>query len=141
MLGACGGVEAPPNSEIPKVEVRFEYRASTEVDEAVVAANRGCANIVGPTHIHPSWQNFRTVNLQANGADLWARSFFDVPVGSARIRVSDANACDTDPNGAVTAPLIFANGVLLTKIVETPGDGITEPGFLFTVLEDTQVVP
>jgi hypothetical protein len=123
------------------VEVRFEYRASTAVDEAVTAAHRGCAEIVGPTHIHPSWQDFRVVRLQAAGEDLWARTFFDVPVGSVKIRVSDANECDVDPLGAVTGPYIYANGTLLTKVVQTPGDGTPEPGFLLTVLEDSQVLP
>lgn len=45
----------------------------------------------------------------------------------------------TDPNGASTMN-VFANGVLLTRIVDTPGNG-TEPGLAFTVSASGGVTP
>ena len=48
-------------------------------------------------------------------------------------------ACATDPNGASTEN-VFANGILLTDIVGTPGNG-TEPGLAFTVAADGTVTP
>ena len=78
--------------------------------------------------------------MTAAAADRWQITFDDVPVDSEqRIRISDPNACRTDPNGASTTN-IFANGVLLTRVVDTPGNG-TEPGLAFTVAAGGVVTP
>ena len=95
---------------------------------------------VGETHIHLSWRNFEKVNFQEYGAMEWRRTFADVPVGRrVSIRVSDANYCNRDPNGATTEN-VFANGVQLHSVVDTPGNG-PEPGLSFLVEADGTVKP
>lgn len=121
---------APPSA----AQVTFVYKASTQRNPAVLDCG------VGETHIHPSWQSYEAVNFTAYGPMEWRRTFFAVPVGERlRIRVSDANHCDRDPNGASTEN-VFANGVLLTKVVDTPGTGI-ESGLSFLVEQDGTVRP
>jgi len=71
---------------------------------------------------------------------LWTGSFSDVPPGRNSVRISDANACTASSTGAVTARAVFANGILLTEIVDTPGSGI-EPGFGFSVDTSGRVTP
>jgi len=74
------------------------------------------------------------------GADRWEISFSDVPVNTRQsIRVSDGNVCDENPTGAATRN-VFANDVLLTDVVPTPGSG-TEPGLAFTVSSTGRVTP
>lgn len=128
----CG----PPDPSPPAVAtVLFEYRAATARDTRIPDCG------VGDTHIHPGWRAFRIVPLHASGASLWSRSFGDVPVtGPVAIRVSDANLCLKDPNGAATDN-VYANGVKLTRIVPTPGGGGDEPGFQFSVAQDGTVTP
>lgn len=61
-----------------------------------------------------------------------------MPVGSEqRIRVGDPNTCAENPTGASTED-VTANGVLLTRIVDTPGSGI-EPGLAFSAAADGTV--
>lgn len=136
-LAVLTGCAAPEPEEVapPKrAEVTFVYKASTERNLDVPDCG------VGETHIHPSWQSYEKVNFIAHGPMEWRRKFSGVPVGERlRIRVSDANHCDRDPNGASTEN-VFANGVLLTKIVDTPGTGI-EPGLSLLVEEDGTVRP
>lgn len=122
------------------VMVRFEYRASTEVDQAIAAEKANCAQNVGFTHVHPSWRDYSVVRMAPEGPELWSATFSDVPIGGGKIRVSDANACATHRAGAVTAHVVYANGVLLTREVDTPGDGI-EPGFGFKVSAEGIVEP
>lgn len=135
-LLACGGTESQGSG----IEVRFEYRESTAVDEEVVSQHSGCAALVGRTHIHPSWQGWRVFRLRPEGPTLWALTFTDVLPGPLAIRVSDANVCDENSTGAVTSRSVFANGVLLTRQVDTPGTGV-EPGFAFRVDETGTVTP
>lgn len=142
-LGACGDGDVEttmPNPTPTHVTVTFEYRAPTRLDPAVAAAAPDCVNGVGQTHIHPSWRGFARVNLTAEGDMLWTGSFSDVPVGRNSVRISDANACTPNSTGAVTARAVFANGTLLTQIVDTPGSGI-EPGFAFSVDASGRVTP
>jgi hypothetical protein len=95
---------------------------------------------VGPTHIHPSWRGFALFPMTAVAADRWEITLNDVPVNARQsIRISDGNVCDENPTGAATRN-VFANDVLLTDIVPTPGSG-TEPGLAFTVAADGRVTP
>ncbi len=142
MLGlacSCGG-SSNPVAPMPRARVEFVYRAATATDAAVRAAFPNCVAAVGVTHIHPGWRDFVRINLTAIGDDRWEITFTDVPVDSEqRIRISDPNTCNSDPNGASTEN-VFANGVRLTRIVDTPGNG-TEPGLAFSVTADGTVTP
>ncbi len=132
VLSGCG----EPQEETPpaRAEVTFSYRAPTERNFNVVDCG------VGETHIHPSWRRFDLVNFQKFGPNEWRRTFTDVPVGvRLSIRVSDANYCDRDPNGATTEN-VFANEVQLYSVVDTPGNG-AEPGLSFLVEADGTVKP
>ena len=140
---ACGGSSGDPAGgvvSIPTVQVAFVYLASTVTDPAVAAAFPGCVANVGQTHFHPSWRSFARVNMTAVGAGSWEITFDDVPVQQGlSLRISDPNACATDPNGASTVN-VFGNAVLLTNIVSTPGNGL-EPGLAFDVAADGTVSP
>lgn len=138
---ACGGGGSGPTAPMAAiVNVEFIYQASTTIDPAVTQQFPDCVAAVGQTHIHPGWRDFSRVNMVAADADTWQRSFTDVPVGSEqRIRISDPNTCTSDPNGASTTN-VFANGVRLTRVVDTPGNG-TEPGLAFSVTAGGVVSP
>ena len=142
LLFACGGTDQmPPDSKpLPRVTIRFDYRAPTMADPRIQEQFPECIEIVGMTHIHPSWRQFEAFAFMAEGTDLWTRTFDDVPAGWQRVRVSDQNACDTHRTGAVTDLAVEANGVVLSNLVGTPGSG-TEPGFGFTVGEDGSILP
>ena len=139
-LSCCGEEEPPPVQPIPRITVRFEYRASTTYDPQIAEEFMRCVEDAGGTHIHPSWQSYDAVFFMREGPELWALTFDDVPIGMRAIRVSDPNACATHRTGAVTAHLVYANGVLLTQLYGTPGVGV-EPGFSFTAEEDGTIVP
>ncbi|MGH9382195.1 MAG: hypothetical protein ACRD2Z_16530 [Thermoanaerobaculia bacterium] len=121
--------------------VTIEYHAATDPDPEVRRAFSGCFFSVAGTHMHPSWRGFARVNLRAQGAELWTRTFDDVLLGvELQVRVSAGNTCsDANPTGAATDN-VFANGVRLVRIVDTPGTGV-EPGLAFTLLPDGTVVP
>jgi hypothetical protein len=132
----CGTGDAPPRAT---AAVAFVYLASTTTDPAIASAHPDCVAAVGGTHLHPGWQGFDIV-FMTNAGDRWTVAFSDVPVGTRqRIRVSDPNACSESPTGAATRE-VFANGVLLTTVVGTPGNGV-EPGLAFTVGGDGGVTP
>jgi hypothetical protein len=138
---ACGDGDAPAAAPPPsgRTTVTFEYVSPTATDPDVARRFPACVAGVGQTHIHPSWRGFDRVDLTP-AADRWTIVFDDVPVGSReRVRVSDANACADNPTGASTRNL-FAHGVALTEVVDTPGSG-TEPGLAFTAAEDGTVAP
>ena len=138
--GGGGGTTPPPPPPVTETTtVEFVYMASTEIDPAVLDLQIDCANLVGETHIHPEWRGFDVVFLPPFPPSEFRISFSDVPVGINRIRVSDANSCFDNPTGATTRN-VFANGVLLTNIVETPGTG-NEPGLSFEVTADGTVTP
>lgn len=119
--------------------VMFVYRASTIPRTDLPTALASCVSGVGRTHIHPSWRSFGRIDMTPIGTERWEIAFSDVPVGARQaIRVSDGNACTENPTGAATRN-VFANGVLLSDIVPTPGSG-TEPGLAFTVAADGRVV-
>jgi hypothetical protein len=135
LASACGD-----SADADFVAVRFEYRAPTVTDGAIAFAYPACIQLVGRTHIHPSWQDFRLVFMTAEEPDLWTVSFQTVRPGRHSIRVSDPNACVENDTGAVTAHAVYANGTLLTRMVDTPGTGI-EPGFSLAVSLDGSVQP
>ncbi len=146
-VAACGGsgsgptAPTAPTGPTPVVaSVEFVYQAPTDIDPEVRQQFPGCVQLVVQTHIHPGWRNFDRDFMTAAAADRWHITFNDVPVDSEqRIRISDPNACRTDPNGASTTN-VFANGVLLTRVVDTPGNG-TEPGLAFIVATGGGVTP
>ncbi len=139
----CGGdstAPPPPPPRAERITVDFAYLARTRVDPAVREQFPSCMEGVGNTHIHPSWRNFSRFDMSVVDERRWGISFHDVTVGRQyRIRISDPNACATDRSGASTRN-VFANGVPLTRVVDTPGNG-PEPGLAFTVTEDGQIVP
>ncbi len=130
----------PPTPTPTPVVVEFVYEAATEVDPGVAQQFPQCVQGVGQTHIHPSWRNFVRIDMTADNADRWSITFTDVAVDSEqRIRISDPNACASDPNGASTEN-VFANGTQLLRVVDTPGNGI-EPGLAFIVSPSGEVFP
>jgi hypothetical protein len=142
---ACSDYSSPPAPTTggnggSTVAVQFVYRASTTPRSDLPASTQQCVAGVGQTHIHPSWRGFALFTMTAAAADRWEITLNDAPVGvRLAIRVSDGNVCDENPTGAATRN-VFANGVLLTEIVPTPGTG-TEPGLAFTVAADGRVTP
>ena len=134
---ACGGggVDQPGAT----ATVTFVYQAATTLDPAVAAQFPACVGEVGATHLHPSWFGFELAYMTA-GVNQWVATFDGVPVGGRlRIRVSDPNVCASSPTGAATQG-VYANGVLLTDVVGTPGIG-TEPGLAFTLAAGGAVTP
>jgi hypothetical protein len=140
---ACGGYESSPSPAGPTTAtatVRIDYRAQTAGRTDLPQSAAACVSGVGQTHIHPSWRSFVAVPLTAAAADRWVITFTDVPISVRQsIRVSDGNVCDENPTGAATRN-IFANDVLLTEIVTTPGSG-PEPGLAFSVDAAGRVTP
>ncbi len=137
---ACKKDSSPSGPAAAFATVQFVYRASTAPRTDLTPSQQSCAQAVGRTHIHPSWRNFARIDMMPVGADRWEISFDDVPVNARQsIRVSDGNVCDQNSTGAATRN-VFANGVLLTEIVPTPGSG-TEPGLAFTVGPSGLVTP
>ena len=139
-LSACRddstGLDAPTGF----ATVTFSYSASTSTDPSVAAIHSQCVQGVGVTHLHAGWRNFQSFALTAVEPDRWEITFTDVPVGSEqRIRISDPNACVLNATGASTEG-VSANGILLTRVVDTPGSGI-EPGLAFEVEADGSVSP
>ena len=99
-----------------------------------------CVQEVNVTHLHAGWREFQVFALTAMGLDRWEITFSDVPVGfEQRIRISDPNTCASNATGASTEG-VLANGTLLTRIVDTPGNGI-EPGLAFEVAPDGRITP
>ncbi len=135
-----GGDGGSPTSPSPRTVVTILYLAATATDPSLQAQFASCLSAVEATHIHPGWRGFDREFLPAFPPDRFEITFADVPVGTRQsLRISDPNACATDPNGASTEN-VFANGILLTDIVGTPGNG-TEPGLAFTVAAYGTVTP
>lgn len=140
LLTACGSDEPAGPSGPSVATVQFVYVAATEIDPAVAQQFPNCVQGVGQTHIHPGWANFGRFDMQVAGANRWERTFQNVPTDDEqRIRISDPNVCAQNPTGASTQG-VMANGVTLTRIVDTPGSGI-EPGLAFSVTSDGIVTP
>jgi hypothetical protein len=141
LLAACDGntdTLTAPSSGLATVVIT--YRASTTPRSDLPASTEACRIGVGATHVHPSWRAFGAFQFSAVAADRWEFSFNDAPAGPRlSLRVSDGNVCDENPTGAATRN-VFANNVLLTEIVTTPGSG-PEPGFAFSVDASGRVTP
>jgi hypothetical protein len=134
------GGDGPTGPSATRAAVVISYRAATAPRADLPASLQACVDGVGPTHTHPSWRDFAGLPLGAVGSNRWELSFDDVPVGQrVSLRVNDGNACDEHPTGAVTRN-VFANDVLLTDQVTTPGAG-PEPGFAFTIDAAGRVTP
>jgi hypothetical protein len=142
LAAGCGGSEdaaTPTSPTSPRATVRIVYRAPVAARTDLPQSAATCVSGVGVTHIHPSWRTFTAVPLQA-ASDRWEITFTDVPTTARQsIRISDGNVCDENPTGAATRN-VFANDVLLTDIVTTPGSG-PEPGFGFGVDTAGRVTP
>ncbi|HJU64965.1 MAG TPA: hypothetical protein VJ596_04775 [Gemmatimonadaceae bacterium] len=137
---SCDSDDAPDPIGPETTMVIVAYVAPTITDPNIAASFPVCVNGVDRTHIHPSWRNFGRFDMTAATGVRWEIVLSDVPVNQElRIRINDPNACDTDPNGATTDN-VFANGVELTRVVTTPGNG-SEPGLAFTVAADGEVTP
>jgi hypothetical protein len=141
VVAACGGSDngSSPTSPSSSATVRIVYRASVAPRTDLPQALATCVAGVGQTHIHPSWRAFTAIPLQAV-SNQWEITLTDVPTTARQsIRISDGNVCDDNPTGAATRN-IFANDVLLTQIVTTPGTG-PEPGLAFAVDASGRVTP
>lgn len=140
-FAACDGTSdtlTAPSSG--RATVVISYRSSTTARTDLPASLQPCVIGVGQTHVHPSWRGFAAFPLRAAAADRWELSFDDAPVGPRlSLRVSDGNLCDENPTGAATRN-VFANNVLLTEIVTTPGSG-PEPGFAFSIDASGRITP
>jgi hypothetical protein len=137
---ACDSDDPPDPIGPETTAVIIAYVAPTMTDPDIAADFPVCVNGVGRTHVRPSWRSFQRFDLAPATDVRWQIVLSDVPVGQqVIIRVNDPNACDTDANGATTEN-VFANGVELTRVVDTPGNG-TEPGLAFTVSGDGEVTP
>jgi hypothetical protein len=134
LAAACG------TEPVTTATVEFGYAAPTAADQAIAMQFPACFQGVNQTHIHPSWREYEASLLTADGSDRWVITFDDVPVGvEQRFRINDPNNCDLNATGATTTD-ITANGVTLTRVVDTPGSGI-EPGLAFTVSGNGAVTP
>jgi hypothetical protein len=131
-LAAIACDDAPMSPDEPTATVRIVFAGSTTRDSDLPASAQACLNGVGPTHTHPSWQNFAAVPLQAVPPARYEITFTDVPIGTrVSFRINDQNFCDENATGAVTRN-VFANDVQLVQNTTTPGSG-TEPGYAITV--------
>ncbi len=140
VLEGCKNDSSPSGPAATVATVQFVYGASTVPRTDLPPSAQACVQGVGRTHIHPSWRGFARFDMQAAGPDRWEMAFSDVPIDQRQsIRVSDGNVCDENPTGAATRN-VFANNVLLTQIVPTPGSG-TEPGLAFSVNRSGVVTP
>jgi hypothetical protein len=138
IVAACSDETAPTPGA---TTVTIAYLASTSPRTDLPASVQACVQGSSPTHIHPSWRGFNTFPLQAFGANRWQIEFADVPRDVAvSFRINDPNACDQNVTGAVTSRNVFANDVLMTTMVNTPGSGL-EPGFAFTFTSVGQIRP
>jgi hypothetical protein len=134
LAAACGTEPATTAT------VAFAYSAPTAPDQTVATQFPACFQGVNQTHIHPGWREYEGISLTASGPDRWTITFDDVPVGvEQRFRINDPNHCDLNATGATTTD-ITANGVALTRVVDTPGSGV-EPGLAFTVSGGGGVTP
>ena len=135
----CDGLTVDPDPGI--VTVQIAYFAATTTDPSVAAAFPDCVSGVGATHLHPGWRPHSRVDLTAVGAQRWEGVFDDVPVGvDLHFRINDPNACARDPFGASTEN-VFANGVWLTRIVDTRPGRLFEAGLAFQVDAAGAVTP
>jgi hypothetical protein len=128
---ACDEMAVSPTPSTAAT-VRIVFLGSTTRRPDLPASAQACVAGVGATHIHPSWQSFAGIPLQAVPPDRYEITFSDVPIGTrVSFRVNDQNSCDENATGAVTRN-VFANNVRLVQNATTPGSG-DEPGYGLTV--------
>lgn len=151
-LLACPNAGKSPTAPTTSVAtVTFLYQSRTGLDPLVLQEHPRCVEGVEGAHIHPSWREFARVELNPRGGSGWQVSFADVPLDrNLVVRVNDPNACASHPHGAATEN-VFANEVLLVRVVDTPGPdhgvtlnnptGSAEPGLAFFLSADGGVIP
>ena len=123
---------SPKSGNSTVATVRIVFLGSTTRRSDLPASAQACLAGVGATHIHPSWQGFAGITVQAVPPDRYEITFNDVPSGRrVSFRINDQNSCDENATGAVTRN-IFANDVPLVQNATTPGNG-NEPGYALTV--------
>ena len=128
----CDDGPAAPTSQSGTPTLRIVFLGSTTRRSDLPPSAQACVSGVGPTHTHPSWRNFASIQLQPVPPDRYEITFTDVPVNTrVSFRVNDQNACDENPTGAVTRN-VFANDVRLVQNTTTPGNG-DEPGYALTI--------
>jgi hypothetical protein len=130
-LWACDE-PTPPSPSHATVAIRIVFLGSTVRRSDLPPSAQACVDGVGATHIHPSWQSFAGIPLQAVPPDRYEMTFGDVPIGTrVSFRINDQNSCDENTTGAVTRN-VFGNDVRLAQNTTTPGNG-DEPGYALTV--------
>jgi hypothetical protein len=137
-LIGCDETTTPTSitTEPPTVDIVFLGPTARRTD--LPASAQACLDGVGPTHIHPSWQDFAAIPMQSLPPDRYVISLTNVPVGRrVTFRINDQNYCDQNPTGAVTRN-VTVNNMLLTQNATTPGNG-DEPGFAFTLSQNGNV--
>jgi hypothetical protein len=137
VLTACTAA-APTEPTGPTLD--FVYEGPTAMRTDLTALD--CVNTVIRTHAHPSWKGFGRFLMTADGAEKWTLRFTGMPAGKHVLRIDDVNLCGLSVGGTVTAPKVLANGVRLTRQLNTPDEGGGErPGFSFEFLADGAVLP
>ena len=111
IAAGCGSTESVPMSpaaqETPStpsdartVTVRFVYRASTSPRTDLPPSARDCVQLVGHTHIHPSWRDFARMEMTAIDSNRWEIAFNDVPTNVRQsIRVRRRKRLRSEPHG------------------------------------------
>jgi hypothetical protein len=116
-----------PTAEPVTAAVTIVYAAATGMPPQYP----GC--LVNQTQIAASWLDYQGYFMTPDPPDRWTITYPDVPTGvEQRIRVNDPRRCDASVTGVATDG-ITANGVTLTRLVDTPGQLGDEPGLAFTV--------
>jgi hypothetical protein len=135
-LPACGSGSAPPTTGSPSATVRFVLLTPT-TRVPMTPDQATCARFVGPTHIHFSWRNFESMNMNAVPPDRYELTVTGVPTGTPlSMQVADQNGCLEDPNGFFLSN-VLANDVALTSVVNVN----LGRGLAFTVGQDGRVTP
>lgn len=116
-----------PTAEPVTSAVTIVYAASTGMPPPYP----GC--LVNQINIAASWLDYQAYFMTPDPPDRWTITYPDVPTGvEQRIRINDPRRCDASATGVATDG-ITANGVTLTRVVDTPGQLGDEPGLAFTV--------
>jgi hypothetical protein len=141
LAAGCGEdtIPKPP----PTAVVSFLY-VSQFPDECPNAHDIGCFALCGHNMaplglqvVLPSW-GAHHLRLARDGPKRWQGTFFDVPVGvPLQVGVKDIDGCCFGTCQTFVFRDVFANGVLLTRVVQVDGSAALE----FQVGPDGNVTP